>query len=251
LLQTLWPLLLFAGVFVFVYARLRRRIGSEQTRRRFFRFVPMLLAGIALFAFAQRGSVVSKSVLQFLQDYFTLGLAGAEWFALLTWPIRKRRAGKLLQDLGPHPAARTMWFLALSSVLAGVASLMGNMEKTGFHWSILGTEAFLFSSAIVAVVIARSRVTATERGLLRFDHQFDWNQIRSWTFVRGGVVDLLELRVRTWIPWVKNPTIEVPIESRPILERLLSEHAPASGVGTTHSSVEHADSIPQQALRSE
>jgi hypothetical protein len=235
-----WLLIIIAVVFAAVYKRLGQRIGSGAARRRFSRFIPMLFLGALLVYTGQRGNLLSKSIMHFVRDELPIGLAALEWFALLVWPIRKQQYGEVLQDLGPHPARRAMLLMALSGALGGVASLVGNIEESGFHWSALGTEAFLFSSAIAGLVVARSRVYATQRGIVRFEHQFDWDSIESWTFERGGTVDLLKLRVRTWVPWGRRPTIDVPVEHRPVLEQLLRDHAAPSTSGT-----------PQQALRAE
>ncbi len=210
------------------YSQARRTIGQDAARRRMLRIAPMLPVVFALVIFGQRGSTLGTVAWETLTTWLPLLLSGAEWFALLTWPIRKERAGKILQDLGPHPARVAMWLLAVSGVLSGAGSLMGNIGESGFHWTILTDEVFAFSSAIAAFVVARSRVQVRERGLLRFDLQFRWDQIESWTFERGGTMDLLRLRVRTIIPWGRKLTLPVPVEQRPVFEQLLIQHASPS-----------------------
>jgi len=220
-----WWVLVFAVLaLIGGYKGLSQRIGSGAARRRLSRVIPLLVVGAAMVYFSRGGGTMSKSVLEFLQNELPLALAAVEWYALISWPARKRKYGSALQDLGPHPARRTMLVMAISGVLGGAASLLGGIEESGFRWSALGAEIFLFSSAIVAWAVARSRVYATARGIVRFDHQFEWNAIQAWQFERGGTVDLLKLRVRTRLPWARSQTLEVPVQQRPLLEQQLREH---------------------------
>src|SRR5688572_25469224 len=176
-------------------SQVRKRLGRDAARQGVIRVAPFIVLTFALIVLSQREGVLGNATDNTVQIILPLGLAALEWALLLTWPVRKRRAGKVLEDLGPHPARAAMWWRFISGVLSASATIVESVSKGIFDWRTLGAETFLFSSAIAALVVARSRVAITERGYLRFDLRFNWEQIESWQFEPGGTMEILRLRV--------------------------------------------------------
>ncbi|MEX2282512.1 MAG: hypothetical protein WEE89_08510 [Gemmatimonadota bacterium] len=219
-------------------SQVRKRLGKEAARQGVIRVAPFIVLTFALIVLSQREGAIGNAADNTVQIILPLGLAALEWAVLLTWPVRKRRAGKVEEDLGPHPARAAMWWLVISCVLSASATIVESVGKGIFDWRTLGAETFLFSSAIAALVVARSRVHITERGYLRFDLRFTWEQIESWKFERGGTLDVLRLRVRTNIPWGRTLLLEMEPGQRPVVEKWLATRAAPSEVESVQSPAE-------------
>jgi hypothetical protein len=201
------------------FAIARRRLGTRRALRN--TAIGLTMVGIGVGGVALRRSTAIP--IDSFMAALPLIAAGAEWFTILTWSQRKRRAGRIIEDLGPHPAGRialTVGVFALVALAGDIAAAIGSGTLRS---SDIALQILLFSSAITAWFMARTRVYVTTEGILRFDKLIRWDDIESFEWSRGGTIDFLTVRLKKPHLFSRTIKLDVSVEQRPALERWLAE----------------------------
>jgi hypothetical protein len=219
-----WPVEYNLGLVMVVslaigFVVARRRFGTRRALRNMALALTMTCIGVGAVALRRSSDIPIDSMLSALP----LIAAAAEWFTILTWAQRRRRAGQIVEDLGPHPARRIAIVVGAASVLAMVADIVAAITSGTLRSSDIALQILLFSSAITAWFMARTRVYVTTDGILRFDKLIRWDDIESFEWSRGGTIDFLTVRLKKRHLFRRKIKLEVPVEQRPALERWLAE----------------------------
>lgn len=213
-------LALGAGLVAVGFGRMRKQAGQPEAAKRTLLIVGMFALGAGLTKLKDVG-LRTDLILSVLP----LFIAFAEWKTFVGWPGRKRAAGQLLADLGPHPSRRAALLLGVSGLLTSAADLLAGGPVTV---ASVALQILFLSTAIFSFVVARSRISATKQGILLFEKLIKWDNIASYEWVRGGKHDFLFVTPRTRMLFGQRIKLELTGEQRERIQPWLEQHAPAT-----------------------
>lgn len=141
--------------------------------------------------------------------YGWISLIGV-WLYLGSWYWRKRRAGALIQALGPM--RRAVWFgvAGCFSVMGGVFLLADALRAPDSNQVAIFFGVALLSVGCCLFSVWFARIELREQGLWSFGYLLPWQSITSyeWKYERGWV---LILKLRTAL---RTLTLRYPLTSR-------------------------------------
>jgi hypothetical protein len=201
----------------------RRELGTSAARRSFNATIGLFLAAsaVAVAAAILYPQLFTDEVQQWIYLIFTLLFL---WI-LLTRPLRRRRAGDVVLDLGAIPSgSRSANFFAGSSfALAGLiqgAMLLSDIDITTKD---IVQITFFLVTAVYFAVRGISRTELREHGILNFDSFIRWRSIARHTW-EGDNNSTLTLRLKRQAALFSFTSISIPPERREHVEELLKAH---------------------------
>ncbi len=206
------------------YFALSRVLGARSARRSLTHAAPAILIGLLLpllLAFAGRYGLVIL---------YGLYAAGAILW-MMSWPLRKKRAGDLLLRLSATLQSRVLFWLGLFQVGLAIAitysrldQFTGSLVTTGGILSGIAELAFWWSLALLFVLLGRSRLEIRENGLSYMLAWQPWERIQAfgWDDDKPNTL-ILKTYPRTFLSR-RYQILSIPAEQQETVDKLLEDY---------------------------
>lgn len=170
-----------------------------------------------------------------LRDYALLGIFSVLslilWIRILTDPLRKKRAGSLLWNLGRSSSNRVMMIGGMLFFFSAMlqTSLFINSANKGFSGNSSSPEYFLsqiilyWSVAFYFFWAGSSRLQLRENGIYFKLGLIEWSQIASyqWEGVEGNT---LTVWLKQRFPFFPTRSWSIPLVHKATIERIIMQH---------------------------
>ena len=228
----------FFGYIIFIslvllggYLLVARTMGPTVARRNIGYALPWMLVGLALSLtpalVALGGPIIWSSF--YLSYVIIVGL----W--LVSWPLRKRKAGELLLNAGRTWHNKCLFWIGLIEVV--IAAMItwiswvsltefSNTSNTVVHSSL--KVSFWWMLAILIVSLGLNRLELRENGLCFFFNFIPWQRMQSYTW-ESSHPETLTIRVQSRIFFLPGTmSIRVPEAQRDRIDHVLKDYIPFS-----------------------
>ena len=152
-------------------------------------------------------------------DVFFIVMGSGIWMGLGIQVWQRRRAGELLLDLAPA-AARNLWRCVAVLCIVGAIPLLTDRTP-----SVLWQAVFRIGLGCNLIFWASGRLQVRERGILTPMGLLRWEKIRSHVWKNSCT---MRLAIRSYVPWVREVDLQVPVEHVPEMDRFFASHLAAS-----------------------
>ena len=172
--------------------------------------------------------------------YFEIGLSSIAviasvwcWAPILARPLRKRRAGPVVVDLGRDQHAKGNIAVGLMVALLGIVIAASGLEYDAISIAaFIAVASFPLSAAAPLVFLGRTTTQIAEGGILSGGGLMSWSRVESYdrTDLGGQESLVLGLKPRRGLrglpPEDPPPTLTlvVPGTHREMVDRLLAKH---------------------------
>lgn len=172
------------------------------------------------------------------QDYALSGLfilsSALLWLYMITAPIRKKRAGSLLWNLGWPATHRTMFIIGIVWVIIALlqTSIFLNLADQEFVASYSIPEYYIsqvilyWSTVIYLLWAGLSRLELRENGIYFKFGLIEWRQIAAYKW-QGKKGNILTVWIKQRLPIFPKATWQIPGVHKETIERILNQHLSA------------------------
>ncbi len=160
--------------------------------------------------------------------FMVIFTAGA-WFKFLSWPRKKKRAGKLVVQLDRMPNNYAPAVFGIIFIVFATFILVDTLRSPNFpQWRVAVPLWFCFYSvSVMLIVVSVVGVQIRENGFLTFENFRGWGKIASYAWY-SGTTPKLSLRIRRAVPWFFARSHRVSVAQRERVGEILEQYLGAS-----------------------
>lgn len=157
---------------------------------------------------------------------FYLASSVISWVLVFVYPSRRRKAGKVLLDVGTNASNGMSLVFGLMLVIFTFQSIE-DLINTNFSLGEVSRSIFRLSWGALLIRSGFSGLQITDKGILRFAHLMNWERINSYRWEEENE-NTLTLNINRRFPFLGEVSLPIPSQHRESVDRLLIQHVSVS-----------------------